>query len=186
MIDISSSNQRYWDALSTDWQKLRDQDGLWRSCVQQPELAFDGEALQMIRQFAGDLHRKRVLVIGSGDNYVAFALAGMGAAVTSIFYDIHPFLRPWKHQVSPLEIDKPYTATGPFKNVEHGQVSYEFHLRLSDLLNPLLESGLLLRQMAESMAKEARFWEGHSYEAGKDSRLLDWQANPRAALPAWG
>ena len=258
MTDITSSNQRYWDALSEDWRKLRDQDQLWRACPEQPELAFDGEALNMLRHFLGDLHGKRACVIGSGDNYVAFALAGMGAAVTStdfsaqqlevareraallhlgirfqqanactldsipddhfdlvcssngffvwipepgqvfrqvyrvlkpdgfyIFYDIHPIQRPWKDQLTPLEMDKPYTDTGPFENEDHGLVSYEFHWRLSDLLNPLLESGLVLRQVAESAAKDARFWEGHSYEPGKDAHLLDWQANPRAGLPVW-
>ena len=77
------SNQRYWDAMSSDWQKLRDQDELWRMCPEQPELAFDGEALRMIRQCVGDLNGKQACVIGSGDNYAAFALAGMGASVTS-------------------------------------------------------------------------------------------------------
>jgi len=37
----------------------------------------------MISEFVGDLHGKRVCVIGSGDNYAAFALAGLGATVTS-------------------------------------------------------------------------------------------------------
>ena len=37
----------------------------------------------MILRFAGDLHGKRACVIGSGDNYAAFALAGLGAQVTS-------------------------------------------------------------------------------------------------------
>lgn len=257
MPDISSANQSYWDALAAGWKKLRDQDQLWRRIPQQPELAFEGEALSMIRTNLGDLHGKRACVIGSGDNYLAFALAGMGAAVTStdlsarqldiareraeelklgiqflqadaakleglssdlydlvcssngffvwiaepalvfqqvcrilkpggyyIFYDIHPFLRPWKNQMA-LEMEKPYADTGPYQYEENGQTSYEFHWRLSDLLNPLLESGLLLRQVAESPAKDARFWEGHSYEKGRDKNLLDWRVNPRAGLPVW-
>jgi len=255
---MNDANQRYWDALSPDWQLLREQDQLWRECPAQPELAFDGEALSMIRQYLGDLRGKRACVIGSGDNYAAFALAGMGAKVTStdisarqlevarqradllglsiefvradactmdgipdgqfdllcssngffvwisqpalvfqqvfrllkpggfyIFYDIHPFLRPWKDQVSPLEMEKPYTDSGPYENQDCGMTSYEFHWRLSDLLNPLLDSGLVLRQMAESPAQSARFWEGHSYEPGKNDGLLDWRVNPRAGLPVW-
>jgi SAM-dependent methyltransferase len=102
-----------------------------------------------------------------------------------IFYDIHPFLRPWKDQVAPLEMAKPYTASGPFENQDHGQTSFEFHWRLCDLLNPLLEAGLSLTQVAESSAQDARFWEGFSYAPGSDAQLLDWQVNPRAGLPAW-
>ncbi len=37
----------------------------------------------MIRRYTGDLRGKPALVIASGDNYAAFALAGMGARVTS-------------------------------------------------------------------------------------------------------
>jgi hypothetical protein len=102
-----------------------------------------------------------------------------------IFYDVHPFQRPWKDQVTPLEMEKPYTASGPFENRDRPEISYEYHWRLSDLLNPLLDAGLLLRQVCESPAPDSRFWEGHSYLAGQDAQLLDWQMNPRAGLPVW-
>jgi ubiquinone/menaquinone biosynthesis C-methylase UbiE len=196
--------------------------------------------------------------VGSGDNYTAFALAGMGARVTStdisaqqlavarkraeelgldiafaqadatvledigegefdlvcssngffvwiaepgrvfqqvyrvlkpggfyIFYDIHPFLRPWKEQITPLVMERPYTATGPFEYEGYEQANYQFHWRVSDLINPLLDSGMVLRQIAESPARDARFWEGIAYTPGADAGLLDWQNNPRAGLPAW-
>jgi SAM-dependent methyltransferase len=254
---MHKANQRYWDHLAGDWRELRDRDQLWRVIPHQPELAFDGEALAMIRQFVGDLQGKKACVVGSGDNYVAFALAGMGASVTStdissqqletarqradqlglaisflqadaanlekieaeaydlvcssngffvwitqpgvvfnqifrvlkpggfyIFYDVHPFQRPWKDQVSPLEMEKPYTKTGPFEYKESGQVNYQFNWRLSDLLNPLLESGLVIRKLAETPAK-ARFWQDFTYLPGDDEGLLDWRNNPRAGLPAW-
>jgi SAM-dependent methyltransferase len=255
---MNQANQHYWDAMAPDWQTLRDQDQLWRLCPQQPELAFDGEALAMIRQFAGNLQDKQACVVGSGDNYAAFALAGMGARVTStdisvqqlavahkraeqlgldivfvqadatilggigegefdlvcssngffvwiaeprrvfqqvhrvlrprgfyIFYDVHPFQRPWKDQITPLEMERPYTSTGPFEFEGYGQTNYQFHWRVSDLINPLLDSGLMLRKLAESPAKEARFWEGISYMPGADPGLLDWRNNPRAGLPSW-
>jgi SAM-dependent methyltransferase len=255
---MNQANQHYWDAMAPDWQTLRDQDQLWRLCPQQPELAFDGEALAMIRQFAGNLQDKQACVVGSGDNYAAFALAGMGARVTStdisvqqlavahkraeqlgldivfvqadatilggigegefdlvcssngffvwiaepgrvfqqvhrvlrprgfyIFYDVHPFLRPWKDQISPLEMERPYTETGSFEFEGYGQTNYQFHWRVCDLINPLLDSGLILRKLAESPAKDARFWEGISYTPGADPGLLDWRNNPRAGLPSW-
>jgi len=258
MDKMSKTNQHYWDALAPAWKILRDQDQLWRKCPQQPELAFEGEALALICKYMGDLHSRRVLVIGSGDNYISFALAGLGAQVTSsdisnnqldiarqradqlglkieflcadagalegladdtfdlvcssngffvwiskpeqvfqevqrvlkpggfyIFYDIHPFMRPWKNQAFPLEMEKPYFQTGPYENEENRETSYEFHWRMSDLLNPLLDAGLILRQIAESPANDARFWEGHAYTAGRDPGLLDWRNNPRAGLPVW-
>jgi SAM-dependent methyltransferase len=258
MSEINKANQRYWDKLSAHWETLREQDQLWQQCPQQPELAFEGEALSMINRYAGDLHGKSACVVGSGDNYVAFALAGMGAQVTStdisarqlevaqkrasllgldisfmcadaatlegipsneydlvcssngffvwipepvqvfqqvyrilnhggyyIFYDVHPFLRPWKDQVEPLEMERPYAATGPFVEEDLGQTNFQFHWRISDLLNPLAEAGLILRQLAESPANDPRFWEGFAYTPGEDPSLLDWRSNPRAGLPAW-
>lgn len=250
-------NQRRWDMQAPDWQKLRDGDQRWSRCPQQPELAFGGQALAMIHEFAGDLSGKRACVIGSGDNYAAFALAGMGAAVTSsdisarqlevaaqragmlgldiefvrcdaaglgplptaqfdlvcssngfwiwiadpgqvfsavhrvlkpggyhIFYDIHPFMRPWKDRTA-IEMEKPYFETGPFVDREPGSRSYEFHWTLSRLINPLLDAGLILRRIAETPAEDSRFWQDSSYQPGTDPQLLDWRHNPRAGLPVW-
>jgi len=101
-----------------------------------------------------------------------------------VFYDIHPFTRPWKDQTT-IEMDKPYFETGPFEDGEPGQRSYEFHWTLSDMINPLLGAGLILRQMAETPAEDARFWQDASYRPGTDERLLDWHQNPRAGLPVW-
>jgi len=256
--NINQANQQHWEAISDFWRELRDRDQLWRTCPGQPDLAFDGEALAWIRRYMGDLRGKQACVIGSGDNYVAFALAGMGASVTStdisarqlevarsrasqlglpinflqadavrldglapdqfdlvcssngffvwiaeptrvfeqvlrvlkpggfyIFYDVHPFMRPWKEQLIPLGMENPYTATGPFEFFDEDQPNYQFHWRLCDLINPLLDSGLLLRQIAESYAHDARFWEGMAYTPGADATLLDWRSNPRAGLPVW-
>jgi SAM-dependent methyltransferase len=255
---MHAANRRHWDAVAEGWRQLRDRDQIWRKCPTQPELAFDGAALEMIRRFGGDLAGQRVCVIGSGDNYAAFALAGMGANVTSvdiserqlqvaaaradelglritfvqsdaadmsaiadesfdllcssngffvwiaqpgrvfsevqrvlrrggyyIFYDIHPFMRPWKDQVLPLEMEKPYFETGPFVELEEGQPVYEFTWTLSDLVNPLLAAGLHLCQIAESAARDSRFWQGYAYTPGSDDALLGWHHNPRAGLPVW-
>ena len=258
MNEMNTANGRYWDAQASDWERLREADQLWRRCPREPELAFAGEALECIRGYVGDLHGKQACVIGSGDNYVAFALAGMGARVTStdiagrqlevarrradalglaidfvradatllegipdrtfdlvcssngffvwiaelgrvfaqvqrilkpggfyIAYDIHPFQRPWKDQATPLEMEKPYTTTGPFVEADHGETCYEFNWRMCDLLNPLLDAGLTLRHLGESSPKDARFWEGNDYTPGTDPGLQDWQRNPRAGLPVW-
>jgi len=255
-IDRHEANRRYWDRLSDDWKALRERDGLWRHCSDHPELAFQGAALYLIRTFCGDLQGQRALVIGSGDNYAAFALAGMGAAVTSsdislrqldvarqravilglpikfvradaagldgipdnafdlvfssngffvwiaelaqvfasvqrvlkpggcyIFYDIHPFQRPWADQTGSLVMAQPYGVVGPQPDPQDG--TYQFTWTLADLLNPLCESGLVLRRLVESPAGSARFWQDYAYEASTDDSLNDWRKNPRAGLPVW-
>jgi SAM-dependent methyltransferase len=255
-IDMHEANRRHWDGAASDWKDLRDRDELWRQCPTHPELAFAGQALEMIRSFCGDLAGKEACVIGSGDNYAAFALAGLGARVTStdiskrqldvgrdraqelglqitfvradaaglaplrgeafdlvcstngffvwiakparvfaavhrvlkpgglyIFYDIHPFQRPWKDDLTRIAMARPYGAVGPWPDAESG--TYEFTWTLADLLNPLVESGLALQRIAESPAADSRFWQDHSYEPGTDDALMDWQQNPRAGLPVW-
>src|SRR5690606_29561313 len=82
--EMHAANRRYWDALAPRWEALRERDELWQRIPQEPGLAFDGGALELIEAFLGDLHGKQAVVIGSGDNYAAFALAGLGARVTSV------------------------------------------------------------------------------------------------------
>ena len=100
-----------------------------------------------------------------------------------VFYDIHPFLRPWKDQTTPIEVAKPYWQTGPMEDEEGG--AFEFHWTLADILNPLASSGFILRQALEGPAKDSRFWQDYQYLPGTDDSLLDWNENPRAALPVW-
>ena len=100
-----------------------------------------------------------------------------------LFYDVHPFQRPWKDQVNPIEAAKPYWESGPFSDEEEG--SFEFHWTLADVLNSLAASGFTLRRILESPAEDSRFWQDYSYLPGTDDSLLDWNENPRAALPAW-
>ena len=77
-------NRRNWNANAASWKAERDRDGLWRRCPCEPDLAFEGEALALIRACVPDLAGKQACVIGSGDNYAAFALAGLGMSVTSV------------------------------------------------------------------------------------------------------
>ena len=83
MNAVHDSNRRYWDGAAGGWEKLSEEDGFWRRCVEEPDLAFAGGALELIREFGGDLSGKDVCVLGSGDNLAALALAGMGANVVS-------------------------------------------------------------------------------------------------------
>lgn len=254
--EMHEANRRHWDATAQAWRDMRDRDGLWRRCPTEPQLAFAGDAFSQVRQWLGALQGRDACVIGSGDNYAAFALAGCGARVTSVdisqeqldvaadraselglditfvradasdmaaieparfdlvcstngffvwvaqpervfsevarilrpggyyvFYDVHPFQRPWQDQPGPLAMRKPYWDTGPFPDDEDG--TYGFNWTLADLLNGLAAAGLVLRHVVESPAPDARFWQGASYESAADDRLTDWRHNPRAGLPVW-
>ena len=69
-----------------------------------------------------------------------------------VFYDMHPFTRPWKDQTGPIEMEKSYWETGPFRVSE--KESYEFNWTLSDLLNPLgIEKALGLRTGSTAWGK---------------------------------
>ena len=256
MNTMHEANRRYWNEVAEWWERLEEEGGLWQRCPSQPDLAFAGGALGLVREVAGTMSGKDVCVVGSGDNHAAFALAGMGANVTSVdiserrlavaskraehlglsitfvqadaadlnpigntefdlvfssngffvwiadplavfseihrvlrpgghyvFYDIHPFQRPWKDQVMPIEVAKPYWETGPFEDEEDG--AFEFNWTLADILNPLATSGFILRRILESPADDSRFWQDYSHLPGTDDSLLNWNLNPRAALPAW-
>ena len=100
-----------------------------------------------------------------------------------VFYDVHPFLRPWRDQITPIEVEKSYWDVGPFEDAEDG--TFEFNWTLADILNPLVASGFVLRRILESPADDSRFWQAYSHLPGTDENLLDWHNNPRAALPAW-
>ena len=256
MSKIHEANRQHWNSQATTWEERLNRDGRWRRCDKEPELAFEGETLATIREMVGNLHNKRVCIIGSGDNMAAYALSGLGAVVTStdiseerlklaadraeilgvsidfvrsdaadlgfaddstfdlvcstngffvwiadlnavfrevsrilkpggayVFYDIHPFMRPWKEQVIPIEMAKPYWDTGPFQESADG--SYEFNWTLADLLNPLAQAGLRLKKVLESPTQDPRFWQGSGDASEIDESLLDWKQNPRAGLPVW-
>jgi ubiquinone/menaquinone biosynthesis C-methylase UbiE len=74
------ANRRRWDAGSASWAHRADTRGIWKKCHLDPTLALHSAELKWLSEIAG----KGVAVLGSGDNQVVFALAGMGAKVTSV------------------------------------------------------------------------------------------------------
>ncbi len=102
-----------------------------------------------------------------------------------VFYDIHPFQRPWEQERGIFKMRKPYGQRGPFTSAEGG--SYEFHWTLSDLVNPLVRCGFRLCQVEESSPRSARFFQDASYEApaGVADAMPDWRQNTLAGLPTW-
>ena len=100
-----------------------------------------------------------------------------------VFYDVHPFQRPWADAVGTLVIEKPYADGGPYVEAEDG--AHEYHWTLSSLVNATSSAGLGLQHVGESVPKSPRFWQDGSYERSSADGLLDWRQNPRAGLPAW-
>ena len=57
-----------------------DKQGVWDKCHLDPTLALFPSEIEAL----GDVNGKKICVLGSGNNCVVFALAGMGADVTSV------------------------------------------------------------------------------------------------------
>src|ERR1043165_8709026 len=74
------ANQAFWDASTGWWKEKEDQRGFWMKAHEDPALVLSPAEMSFLK----DVDKKRVCVLGSGDNEVAFALAGLGGHVTSV------------------------------------------------------------------------------------------------------
>lgn len=77
---IHLANMNRWDGASKRWAECADSRGIWQKCHRNPALVFSPKVLERLKNIKG----KRVCVLGSGDNQAVFALAGLGARVTSV------------------------------------------------------------------------------------------------------
>ena len=77
---VHEANRRRWDAGSASWAHHADTRGIWEKCRHDPSLALHSAELKWLSDVAG----KNVAILGSGDNQVVFALAGLGAKVMSV------------------------------------------------------------------------------------------------------
>ena len=80
MNEMHEANRKGWDAVSPYWQRKIDADGDWNKCHVEPERIFAPQELELLKNVSG----QEACVLGSGDNMAVFALAGMGARVTSV------------------------------------------------------------------------------------------------------
>lgn len=80
MNEIHEKNRALWNSWSGWWKERINEEGLWQECHRRPSLVFSPSELALL----DSLPDKEVCVLGSGDNKVVFALAGMGAKVTSV------------------------------------------------------------------------------------------------------
>ncbi len=77
---VHVANKKYWDAAAKRWEERADSRGLWKRCPQEPQLVLCKKELE----FLGNIKGKHICVLGSGDNQVVFAMAGLGAEITSV------------------------------------------------------------------------------------------------------
>jgi ubiquinone/menaquinone biosynthesis C-methylase UbiE len=80
MNDFHEANRIRWNAGVAAWARGADSRQIWNHCHRDPTLALRPSELHWL----GDVRDKKVAVLGSGDNQVVFALAGLGAHVTSV------------------------------------------------------------------------------------------------------
>jgi SAM-dependent methyltransferase len=80
MNETHETNRACWNAMADGWRRMADERGTWRECHRNPSLVLSPGELHFLR----DVQGKDVTVLGSGDNEVVLALAGMGARVTSV------------------------------------------------------------------------------------------------------
>ena len=80
MTENHEANRAFWDRSAGWWKENEDKRGLWKKCHKVPTLVLSPAEMSFLKGIEG----KTVCVLGSGDNEVAFALAGMGGKVTSV------------------------------------------------------------------------------------------------------
>jgi len=80
MNKLHEANRAVWNAQAEAWRKRADERGVWRRRHRDPTLALSPAELPFLSHIDG----RDVCVLGSGDNEVVLALAGLGARVTSV------------------------------------------------------------------------------------------------------
>lgn len=106
----------------------------------------------------------------------------------NILYEIHPYMRPFNDD---LKLIKPYDCTGPFEN----ENTVNFHWRLQDILNAIMDSGIHLLHIEEMFAEKDYdfpfFIKTEDLSNGKKAakeevdKMYDWTENPCSGLPNW-
>ena len=82
--EITDRIKAYWNETSdSEWYRSLRTDEKIAQLKEKPESAFHPAVYELIRRYLPDLKGKRILLPSSSDNHAAFALAMMGAQVTS-------------------------------------------------------------------------------------------------------
>jgi len=77
---VHAANKKRWEAAADNWASAADTRGKWKECHKDPSIVFTEKTMHHLSNIKGE----KIVVLGSGDNEAVFALAGMGAEVTSV------------------------------------------------------------------------------------------------------
>jgi len=104
------------------------------------------------------MHRQFYRIIKDGGRY--------------IFFETHPFIRPFDDSTNELKVRKPYSDTS------------NFDWRVQEFVNSLIESGFTITRYDELHSEKdslgANWWNDDEWDSKSD-----WRINPYAALPQW-
>ena len=78
MNEFHKVNRNNWNDHADDYKLRVDRQGNWDKCHLDPTNVLRPSEIEAF----GDLNGKSACVLGSGNNYVTFALAGVGAHLT--------------------------------------------------------------------------------------------------------
>lgn len=96
-----------------------------------------------------------------------------------IFFETHPFIRPFDDTTNELKVNKSYNKIEMFS----GDMP-NYHWRVQDFTNSIIESGFTINAMDELFAERdtigARWWNISEWD-----EKADVNKNPYAALPQW-
>lgn len=85
MEDWEKEVKEHWNKVSdSDWYKSLRTDEALERIRENPKAAFHPGMMALLEKQVGDFAGKKILLPSSGDNHAAFALALMGAHVTSL------------------------------------------------------------------------------------------------------
>lgn len=100
-----------------------------------------------------------------------------------IYFETHPFIRPFVDSGSEIKVIKPYEDRGPFGNPPN------YAWRIQDFIRALLANGFELCGLVEFHPQPEDFdawWYKSREKQRKDNYAkFDWRNNPWAALPQY-
>jgi len=102
-----------------------------------------------------------------------------------VYFETHPFGRPFDRSGREVRIVKPYTSTGPFDDPP------TYGWRIEDFLRPLIGAGFDIADFRELQSYTDELmafgWHYKTYAARESDNYAeyDWKLNPWAALPSW-
>jgi len=172
-------NRTQWEARAEAWASRSEADGSWLAAAADPQAFLDAEELPWL----GDLAGQDVAVLGSGDNLAVFALAAMGARVTSV--DISAVqLRIAAARAATLGLDIRFERRDVTELQGFAEESYDLvytggHVAvwLADLPRCYREAGRILRPGGRLVVNEyhpfRRIWRWQAEELIQDYSYFD-------------